>query len=462
MPTVDRRRPRSARVGIGVAAVGVIAIVLIAGQVARPTKVSPNGDSGASLASTDPTAGPGRVVADAFPAIDRVPWTAIDWRQVPNAFGKKVDPALNRIDGLMPGGPGLMGWGRTSQPGRNQFNDMGAVQLSTGAAAWAVVPLDAGVGRRDASEIHLVASGPAGIVIFGDVCCTDEERPALWRSADGRVRQRLPFPGAIGPAAGLSRVVATADRYVVGGGSKGIATIWTSKDGATWTAVDGAAAGFGPGLIADIARTPVGLVAVGHLDVGGTYDGAVWTSADGEAWTRIAANLLVGPDDTIVERVVPWAGGWLLIGQEGPHADRVRCEQLGQAGQLASIDGPVDGGGPAPNFSCGWGTEVHWLTADGSAWQRVAPAGLQGGVPKRGDLIEFRLVAAGGPGLVVLGEGSDVGAASIFVSADGINWQPTAPDRQIPSGIVPYGFVIGGRTIAAVADGPSAWIGTAR
>jgi hypothetical protein len=117
MPTVDRRRPSLARVGIGVAAVGVIAVVIVAGQVARPAKVSPNGGSGAPSGISDGPVGPRPVVADAFPAIDPVPWTAIDWRRVPNAFGKKVDPVLNRIDGLIPGGPGLIGWGRTSQPG---------------------------------------------------------------------------------------------------------------------------------------------------------------------------------------------------------------------------------------------------------------------------------------------------------------------------------------------------------
>jgi hypothetical protein len=465
MSTLDRSRPRLLLAGLAVAAVALTAI--LAGT-ALPSTPAPTGHVPAatgSTRSTDAGAGLGAAPIDvgAIPAVDPLPWTRVDWREVPKAFGNQRVPGHDRIDGLIAGGPGLIGWGRVSQPGRNQFNDMGAIYQSANGIAWTVVPLDAGVGRRDASEIQLVTAGPAGMVVFGDVCCTDEERPALWRSADGRTWQRLPFPAALGQGDELTRIVGTADGYVLAGRSRGVATIWTSTDGATWTAVDGAAAGFGAGSITDVARTRDGLVAVGYLDVAGTYDGALWTSADGASWSRVTAEVLGGNKDTVIQKVVVWAGGWFLTGLEGPHAERVRCEQIGRIEQLASMNGRVDHPAPGLDLSCGWGSEVHWLTADGIAWQRVPAAGAQpGAVAKPGELIEFRLVAAGGPGLVVLGEGSDVGAASIFVSTDGVTWQPTAPDQQFLAGIVPYGVVISGRAIAAVADGPSAWIGTVR
>jgi hypothetical protein len=461
MPTVDRSRQRLLVASLAAAAVVVLVVIATQTSPRGPVAGGP-GPSGSTSSLPAGTSGAaGALIVDAVPAIDPEPWAAVDWREVPKALGRDPEPGLDRVDGLVAGGPGLVGWGRIHQQGRNQFNDMGAVYQSANGIDWTVIPVDAGVGRRDTSEIQLVASGPAGVVTFGDVCCTDEERPALWRSADGRTWQRLPYPAGLGPAGGLTRLVATVDHYVLSGRWNGAAAMWTSKDGATWTAVDGTAAGFGPGTIADVARTPDGLVAAGWLDVNGTYDGAVWTSGDGEHWKRIPADILVGPADTVVERVVPWAGGWFLVGSEGPHADRVRCEQLGLAGQLASIDRPIDVGGPRLDLSCGWGSEVHWLTADGSGWQRVVPVGAQGGAAaKRGELIEFRLVAAGGPGLVVLGEGSETSVASIFVSADGVHWFPTGPDEQFPAGIIPSGFVIGGRVIAAVADGPSAWIGT--
>jgi hypothetical protein len=463
MPTADRSRQRRLIVGFGAAAVGVV--IVSAAWVSRPTTDSSTPARTGSTASVGlaATGGSGPLTVEAIPAVDPQPWTAVAWREIAGAFGNRLAPGLDRIDGLIAGPPGLVGWGRVHQAGRNQFNDMAAVHLSADGVGWAVIPVDAGVGPTDTSEIQLIATGPAGIVIFGDVCCTKEERRALWRSADGQTWERLPYPAAIGPTDELTRLVATADRYVLAGRSDGAAAIWTSQDGVEWGAVDGAAAGFGAGSIADVARTADGLVAVGLLDVGGTYDGAVWMSPDGDHWKRVVADLLTGNDDTAVEKVVVWAGGWFLIGSEGPHADRVRCEKLGQAGQLASIDSGVDDNSRDWDLSCGWGREVHWLTADGTTWQRVPSAAAPaGGRPKPGELIEFRLVNAGGPGLVVLGEGSDVGAASIFVSADGVNWRVTAPDKQFPDGVVPYGFVVGSRVIAAVADGPSAWIGTVR
>jgi hypothetical protein len=463
MPSVDRSR-QPLLLAAAVAAAVVVTVVIAAQTTpGRPVAHAPDPSGATRSLSDEASGGAGPPTIQAVPAIDPQPWAAVAWRGIPGAFGKNLEPGLDRVDGLIAGGPGLIGWGRVHQPRRNQFNDMAAVHLSTDGVGWAVIPVDAGVGPPDTSEIQLVATGPAGIVLFGDVCCTKEER-ALWRSADGRAWERLPYPAVIGPTDELTRLMATADLYVLAGRSNGAAAIWTSRDGAAWSAVDGAAAGFGPGSIADVARTASGFVAAGYLDVAGTYDGAVWTSPDGEHWTRVAADILTGKDDTAIQKVVVWAGGWFLVGLEGPHAERVRCEQLGLAGQLASIDRPVDlDDGPRLDLSCGWGSEVHWLTADGTTWQRVAPAGSQGGVvAKRGELIEFRLVAAGGPGLVVLGEGSDVGAASIFVSADGVHWVATVPDEQFPVGIVPAGFVIGGRVLAAVADGPSAWIGTVR
>jgi hypothetical protein len=458
MPTADRSRPRLLLAGVGAVAVAIV--VVVAGLTASGKGTS--GPSGsAAPAAAEPSDRAELAFGAGIPAIDPAPWTAVDWRQVPNAFGKDPVPGLDRIDGLIAGGPGLIGWGRTRWNGRNQFNDMGAIYLSSNGVDWVVVPLAAGVGQADASEFSLLAPGPAGIVVLGNVCCTNEGQPALWRSADGRAWDRLAYPDAIGPAE-LTDLIATGDRYVVTGRLNGVAAMWTSSDGATWTAVDGREAGFGPGLISDVARTPNGLVAAGHLDVKGTYDGAVWTSPDGENWTRVAAEPLAGDDDSLVSRIVPWAGGWFLIGRDGPHAERVRCDQMGQNGHLASIAEPVIPDPVDSDLTCGWGREVQWLTADGTAWQRVVPAGQGGGLARPGELIEFRLVSAGGPGLVVIGEGAEVGAASVFVSADGVTWRRTPPPKQFPVGIVPYGFVIGGRMIAAVADGPSAWIGTVR
>lgn len=451
-----RRNRRT--VVVALAVVGLIAGVA-GGRLAAPGDGSPAGSAPAP-SEFESAAAPRLVVGGRISNRDPVPWSAIDWRKIDRPFGARAAPGHDRLDGLVAGGPGLMGLGRVHQPGRNQFDDMGAIYLSADGVAWAVVPVDAGVGGADGSELHLVADGPAGIVVVGGVCCTGEERPVLWRSPDGRSWTRLPWPEAFGGESQIMGLAATQTGYAAGGTLDGLATIWTSPDGAAWTRVDDPGAGLGPGGVNDVEPTADGFVAVGWLDVGGTSDGAIWVSRTDETWKRVAADVLTGPLETTTQRVVPWAGGWFVVGQEGTHEERIACEQ---AGRVASIPEPALPRPLTHDFSCGWGVETHWLSADGAVWRRDVPIGARNqAVIPEGALIEFRLLAAGGPGLVALGEGSGVGAASIFVSDDGITWRPTAPIAQFPVGIVPNGFVVAGRAIAAVGDGPSAWLGAVR
>jgi hypothetical protein len=215
----------------------------------------------------------------------------VTWHVVPGVIAKRPVLGLDRIDGLIPGGPGLIGWGRVSQPGRNEFNDMAAIDLSATGVAWTVVALDAGVGPADASEIQLIAPGPAGIVVIGDVCCTGEERPPMWRSADGIAWQRLPFPAEIAGAE-LIRMIATRDRYVVAGRRDGRAQIWSSAEGVAWRAAGQEADEFGRGSIEDVTATATGLVAAGWVeDDQGRYD-------DIQEWTE-KARATTSSDDLV-------------------------------------------------------------------------------------------------------------------------------------------------------------------
>jgi hypothetical protein len=401
----------------------------------------------------------GPLVAARIPVRDPQPWSAVDWREVPRAFGAAPDRALDRVDGIVATERGLIGWGRMHQPGRNQFNDVGAIYLSADGIGWTVSPIDAGVSRRDVSEFHLVADGPAGILVLGGVCCTDEERPALWRAAGGSW-ERLPWPDAFGARPEMASLVAIESGYVAGGTADGSAALWSSPDGVDWTRIDDPDSGLGAGGILDIQRTADGLVAVGWQNVGDTSDGAIWTSTTGADWRRLPVAILEGKLETTLFRVVPWAGGWFVIGNEGTHQDRLACEGFGR---VASATEPEGEPAPPPNQSCGWGVETHWLTADGQEWRRDIPIGAQpGAIIPDGTLIEFRLIAAGGPGLVALGEGSKVNAAGIYVSGDGIQWQALPPPGVFPSAGLPSGFAVGGRTIAVVVEGPGAWIGSVR
>lgn len=463
MTRTGQRHPRG--VWLLVVGAGLVTVLAAGFAVSRPVATPMDGPSSspgvasAPGSSSDlPVVGPLGGVR--IPPRDPEPWTAVDWREVPRAFGAKPDRALDRIDGTIVGRHRMIGWGRVSQPGRNQFNDMGAMYLSSDGINWRVTPIDAGVRRQDASEFSLVADGPAGILILGNVCCTEEERPALWLAADGGTLDRLPWPDTFGVRSEISTLAATESLYLAGGTAAGSAAVWSSPDGAAWTRIEDPAAGLGAGGLFDIEPAADGLVAVGWQDVDGTSDGAVWTSPTGAEWRRLPVALLEGPLETTIYRVVPWAGGWFLIGQEGTHADRIACEGIAR---VASVSDPEGGNAPPPDFSCGWGVETHWLTADGRDWQRDIPIGAQpGAVIPDGALIELRLISAGGPGLVVLGEGSRVGSAGIFVSADGIRWQVTAPGGVFPGGSIPNGLAVGGRTIVAVVEGPSAWIGLAR
>ena len=214
----------------------------------------------------------------------------------------------------------------------------------------------------------------------------------------------LPSPLMSSANSWVARVVGLPTGWVAVGTSAGRAAIWTSADARTWRAVDLGPAGFGKGSVADIVIAGDRLIAVGTIDdAAGTHDGGVWVSPDGIEWSRVAAAdpTITGPDETEPWRVVPFAAGLFMIGNHGPHEERVRCENL--LGGMASL---ADTPPPETALSCGWGREHHWLSADASAWLRLPPRDPLPGQPAPAGVRpnEFRLVGAGGPGIVNLAE----------------------------------------------------------
>lgn len=389
---------------------------------------------------------------------DPIAWWTIGWQNVADPF-PEADPPAIRIDGLTAGDGVVVGWGRVAAPGLNQFNDMGAVFTSTDGLRWRAIALDDGVAATDTSEPSGVAIGPLGMLAYGGVCCELEEQ-AVWRSIDGLQWTRVPAGPGFGRHGGtIVRVVGLQTGWVAVGGQGQQAAIWTSADGSNWQAADPAIAGLGKGNVSDVAITATGVIAVGTIDdAAGTHDGAIWTSQKGVEWKRVAVAdpTLTGPDETELWRVVPHAGGLFLVGNFGTHQERVRCEQL--TGALASLEG-----GPPPEtaLSCGWGREHHWLSADGSAWVRLPPIDpLPGQPPNPGQHpIEFRLLGAGGPGLVNLGEDSvpPDGDVRVWVSEDGNQWQ--AVDGPMPAPGPAQAAVFIGRRILVVRDPVSIAIG---
>lgn len=175
----------------------------------------------------------------------------------------------------------------------------------------------------------------------------------------------------------------------------------------------------------------------------------------------------MGPDETELWRVLPFARGFFVVGNHGSHEERVKCEQL--LGAMASLD---DAPPPETALSCGWGREHHWLSADGTSWQRLPPLDpLPGQPPPPGFRpLEFRLISSGGPGIVNLAEDNRPpdGDSGIWLSADGSTWQPVDAPAQLEPASMQMGMaVLGGRIVAvgerSDPDGrstPAVWIGS--
>jgi hypothetical protein len=440
---------RSRRVGLLAAAVaGVLGVLAIAWmlreQQAAAEQPTPQPSASTPLDSPeDPE----------VPPAEPARWAVADWVEVDG--GMPPDPGvLFRIDGMVDVGDEFVAWGRIPMPGRNQFNDMGAVFVSADGRSWRTIAVDHGVNAKNASEIVGVAAGPGGYLAFGGVCC-DPETPAIWHSTDLVSWTRLMlettadppefYPTAI--VGGPDGWVAVGNFHSVPGGA-----IWASDDGDTWgivMRVDGGP----PGLaMADVAMTPDGPIAVGSVTAAdGSFDGAVWKSTDGRAWERVAVDdpALV-EEETQLLSVIPHVAGVYLSGIHGTTERRRDCEA---------------GGGPAAT-SCAWGLEHGWVSVDGG-WDRVDPAKQAGERP-----IEFRLIASGGPGLVLLGESSGEASpdTTLYTSPDGRVWTPVAP--ALPMGDdVAMGMAVRDREVVVIADAYgddpehpryAVWVATAR
>ena len=371
------------------------------------------------------------------------------WYRVAAPFG---DPSTATwLDGVVAWQSQFVAFGRVKAPGRNQFDELAAVFLSDTGETWRPVPIDAGVGPGDTSEISLLAGGPRGMVVFGGTCCGAQGR-AIWYSPDGRAWERVALEPSVFDGSEIAAVRAGDSGFVAVGSRSGRAAIWRSDDGRTWTSVGGAAAGLGRGAIADVAAVHGRLLAVGSQDDGKTYDGALWESPDGADWRRLPTDRLFrGELDTVFGRLYATPNGLLLIGYEGSHAERVQCEQSGA--------------------DCGWGVETHWWSSDGRSWERLPPVRPAPGEPPLtgpGPL-EFRLITAGGPGLVNLGEGRS-GVVRLWASPDGREWQDLERGEVLRSGQdMASGIAVLNGKVVAVGDAwdmnsgepsePGVWIG---
>ena len=242
-----------------------------------------------------------------------------------------------------------------------------------------------------------------------------------------------------------------------------------------WEEVDPDAAGIGPGAVSGVAWTGSHWLAVGKQAGGDTWDGAVWRSPDLHGWSRVAAadRDLIGADEVELYGVIPFAGGILAMGGRGSHDDRVRCEEALGVGGLPDA---------VLVLSCGWLVNEHLWSADGIDWRRLPPIEppLGGGAlppgPNGRRLISHRVIAAGGPGLVVVdaeqprqGQEPAGDIVGTWTSIDGDDWRPVGRAPQLPIGLYLNDIVVSGRRVIGIGDsewqqptGPDGvvWLGT--
>ena len=431
------RRKRLTIAGIGALVVAAVTLVLL-----WPRDVPEPGKPGAAAVFDDPAA-----------------WRDVRWERIdPPSMGGQLTQSPVRI---IRGGPGFIVLGRDAMGGEGREDTVAAIWTSNDGRDWAKHRLTEGVPPGDVAEIRLIAAGAPGIVVAGGVCCTVED-PAMWWSADGASWERITLPPDMQDVA-FYDVEAGPGGFVVAGVSlvgnpndpDEVAELWTSPDGRSWSEVDPEAAGLGPGHVSDVTWTGDAWVAVGKQPGGETWDGAVWRSADGVAWDRIAVDdpSITGPEEEELGRVFALEHGLVALGGAGTHADRQDCEGLlrGEGQRGPDIVGVADA---SLALSCGWLGEARWTSEDGSTWERAPDAPPDVGGRR---LIEQRVIATGGPGLVVVGAeeprrvvlGDHIGT---WVSADGLTWGPVGLSPQFPDGLILADIVVVGRTIVGIGD----------
>jgi DNA-directed RNA polymerase specialized sigma24 family protein len=145
-------------------------------------------------------------------------------------------------------------------------------------------------------------------------------------------------------------------------------------------------------------------VITGVSDADG-FAAAFWTSPNGIDWERLPHNPEVfgNPEEFfMVEDVAALGSKFVAVGYA---LDRAGYDLTPYAEFL-------------PWVGSEYWEHALWLSEDGQSWSRVEPTGLGGIVGS---------VAAGGPGLVAVGDRED-GGSGVWTSVDGTDWQPVEPN----------------------------------
>ncbi|WP_101788296.1 hypothetical protein [Nonomuraea indica] len=300
-------------------------------------------------------------------------------------------------------------------------------------------------------KLNDMASAGRVVVAVGSDTTIPTPRPLFLYSPDsGRTWQLGQVTGAT--TSTVRRVVGGDGLWLASGGDGlgGERGLWTSGDGFSWAAVgqDGLAA-FRPGdVIADIARTRSGFVAVGQARLqDGSAGPAAWHSADGRSWQRVDTRQLaalqleavVAQGDTVVavarpaqgdgSRVIRSADGgrtWQATGFQLPEAIP-RPGSLALAGRQFVLV-PLRKRTPE-------GDVRVYCSPTGAEWSHC---GSLSGLPGQSPGVESLITHAGGIAAV---SQADLGTYTVLTSPDGRAWTKRA-DLGDLAGATLRGFAI--------------------
>ncbi len=287
-----------------------------------------------------------------------------------------------------------------------------AVSASQAASAWVqarveqpasieAVPTNAPV---FCSPCHpIVGTYIDALVKVGDgyLALGESQPPARaigWSSTDGRSwanLQDLPSP----PNSSIQAAVVGGDQLVAAGTSGGVAAIWRTTDGSSWTLTTLPAPPAGSTETLDtVTYVTGGLFVAGGYELSATNQrtATLWRSAGGSTWTRAQ----IGPSS-------------------GTGAGAVASTQVtgiaGVTGDLVAV------GYEGDNRR---GTGIDWSSTDGGAtWRPIASPELASGRPLA--------VVAAGLGFVAVGESVDQTAAAAWSSTDGSSWIAAADEPAL-------------------------------
>jgi hypothetical protein len=331
------------------------------------------------------------------------------WQRVrPPAFTAGTSSS---ILGLVAPGDGYASWAAVGSI--TQLTTAAVAWTSTDGTRWGRTDLDDGDALGSVANAGARRQGV--LVVVGTVTSRLGDRDgAVWSSKDG-ANWSAATVAAGGPGdQSLTRVAGGPLGFVAAGLDGSVPAVWTSPDGQAWTRADG------PFLeserIKGVAVGPQGAVAVGTITTSGDLDGMAWFSADGTTWRTVPLGTagFAGRTSQAVHAVTATPGGFVAVGEDANGERRVA---------------------------------VAWTSADGITWQRQPPSdlGVPPGTASTGG-VSAGDVAGSGP-LVAVG-GSAL--LQVWGSADGRRWtQQDAPQRSAEGSKV----ATDGRAVLVAADG---------